>query len=1324
MSVGGSGGDGGAGGIVDYASGRDTTNAGSIETFGADAFGILGQSIGGGGGAGGSSIAIAETSGFRDFPTLSIAFAVGGSGGKGGRGNAVRLGNTGTIVTGGSGAIGIAGQSIGGGGGVAGDASAQASSSGKSVNLSASIAVGGRGKAAGEGGAVTIENLGDIATAGADADGLLAQSIGGGGGSGGFGDGTSESSDGKLNVALTMAIGGDGGGGGSGGPVIANNGGRISTQGAGANGITAQTVGGGGGRAGGGAGSASGDYSLSLNVGGLAGSGGGTFGTGTMRVDNTGLIETAGGDAAGILAQSIGGGGGVGGKAAGASLQSQTSIRGEPSSAINLVLAVGGKGGTGGAAGAITVTNTGELRTRGALADGIVAQAIGGGGGKGGASNPAQSAKDTGQLVVGGTGGAGGNGGQPIVLNQGAISTAGPLAAGIITQSISGGGGVGGLSASTAGVGTAASTLFNSASLSVGGSGAASGTSGQAIVENTGYIETSGHDSPGIIAQSIAGGGGIVKLMSTSLETEANSGVAKEFDANIRFGGPAATNGASGLVRVTTRSGADIRTSGDNSFGIVAQTIAGGGGLFLGGTPTVRPSKDYFGVGKMTGSVIDDMERNSGNSGLWIETGGNIITTGQGAAAILAQSIGGGGGLAGDSGATEQLLPFQASVNHDGSGGAIDIKVGPASIIATSGTNAPALILQSIGGGGGRVVTKSGVFSGTAGGTGRGGAINVLVDGKVSANGPASRGIFAQSVGDRTSSSPITIIVGSTGSISGGPLVNGSGDPTAAIYLDHGGMTVSSPNRVANRGKITSLGAARGTAIFGDYGTTIVTNSGVIVGSVNLSNNGGSGSLENTGIIEASTIRLGGGSFENAGRWIVDASRGPVILGGDYVGKATGQIVVAADLESSEPAIEVAGRAILFGGLKIEPSSLRNKSVVLINAAGGITTNSPVQIEPTKLYTFTAENTGNALVVTPHAHFQQATAGLDANEMALAEALQTMWDDGVDASSLFTALASIDETSSYEQSLAALSGGAVESVATFQFANARVFLNNLEVGCGDAGEADACSWGRIVDSDSSQTGDSGFRQRGWAMQFGTEAAIGEDWTLSSGLSYDENHFTGNQSFTQIRGSSARLGLAIGYSPSEWSFQAALASGIGRYRSLRTIAVGDVAGEADGRLTQFQLAARLSVSNDISLGVAYLRPGLSIGVLGLHTPFHREHSLQKLGLSFASDTHVVALLDPSLEMGAKISVGQEHVLRLFGNVGAQFASQSEWVSRANFAVEDGSSFRVASPVADVIARARLGFVLETRKARFSLEYAQDGGSGYRSKSLAIRAAVNF
>src|SRR6202012_1456856 len=137
-------------------------------------------------------------------------------------------------------------------------------------------------------------------------------------------------------------------------------------------------------------------------------------------------------------------------------------------------------------------------------------------------------------------------------------------------------------------------------------------------------------------------------------------------------------------------------------------SIAGGGGLILGGSAQVPSNKDFFGSGTMSGSVINDPNGNPGNTGMWIETGGNIMTSGKGATAIYAQSIGGGGGLAGNKGWTEQFSGFTPPSNHKARGGPINIKVDTGSTISTTGSNAPAIIAQSIGGGGGRVTTKNG----------------------------------------------------------------------------------------------------------------------------------------------------------------------------------------------------------------------------------------------------------------------------------------------------------------------------------------------------------------------------------------------------------------------------------------------------------------------------------------------------------------------------------------------------------------------------------------------------------------------------------------
>ena len=191
----------------------------------------------------------------------------------------------------------------------------------------------------------------------------------------------------------------------------------------------------------------------------------------------------------------------------------------------------------------------------------------------------------------------------------------------------------------------------------------------------------------------------------------------------------------------------------------------------------------------------------------------------------------------------------------------MDVTVNQGATVSTSGDNAPAMFLQSIGGGGGRVTNDNGAFTGTAGGTGKGGEIDVTINGTVEATGQASLGIFAQSEGDKTSTSPIKITVGSTGTVSGGPLFNGNGDITPAIYIDHGGLTAATPNVVTNSGTLTWVGGANGdpsgTAVYSSSGYTQVINEAerdAITGAIHLANNGGGGCLTNNGTVHTNSV--------------------------------------------------------------------------------------------------------------------------------------------------------------------------------------------------------------------------------------------------------------------------------------------------------------------------------------------------------------------------------------------------------------------------------------------------------------------------------------
>ena len=753
---------GGSGGIAGNGGQVTVDNHGSITNYGANSIGIFAQSVGGGGGAGGMSQIENAADGGNTNLSLSINLGggLGGSGGAGGSGDSVRVTSEGSITTFGDAAHGIVAQSIGGGGGNGGASAATTASAGdKSINLTATI--GGGGGAAGDGGAVTVDNQGQINTWGNGAYGILAQSVGGGGGNGGTAkietqeantnsasSSASEGSDTNAptwSINLGVGVGGGGGSGGNGGAVSVNNAGNITTRGNNALGIFAQSVGGGGGAGGmssvdNGGGDANIAIKLGVSLGGSGTNGG--FGS-TVTVTNTGTIITFGDSSHAILAQSVGGGGGLGGDSATTSTAAGTNTQ----RSVNLSLSLGGSGSLGGNAGAVDVFQNGQIYTVGANAYGILAQSIGGGGGGGGmsVSTPDGGTRNLLQLTVGigGKGGPGGYAGAVNVVSSGGITTYGDGSYAIIAQSIGGGGGVGGDTVNAAGSG---STL--DLTVGIGGAGGNGNYGGAVTVTNSGDIVTYGNNALGILAQSIGGGGG----RGGSATAQSNlTGDGNTFDLNVSVGGNGA--GASDGGAVTVNNIGNIVTFGAASHGIMAQSIGGGGGD--GGYGGQAASADGL-SGTDFQIVVGGKGGSSGNGNeVTVQNSGYIVTYGAGAFGVLAQSVGGGGGIGGygQSGALANLA-IGGGGGAGGNGG--DVNVNVTGGIETFGDGAYGVFAQSVGGGGGVAgnvnhgVSAAGlaVNLGQSGGAGgNGGDVTVVSAGDIITHGTGAYGIFAQSVG-------------------------------------------------------------------------------------------------------------------------------------------------------------------------------------------------------------------------------------------------------------------------------------------------------------------------------------------------------------------------------------------------------------------------------------------------------------------------------------------------------------------------------------------------------------------------------------------------
>jgi hypothetical protein len=726
---------------------------GQITTQGDYSPGIDASSVGGGGGRGGFSIA---GSGGPAYAGLTLA--LGGAGGAGNKPGTVTINSATDISTNGAFSPAIEAHSVGGGGGVGGFTLALSGQPGAALSFGVSRS-GGVGA---DGNAVNVTSVGNLTTgqpgsgaASAHSNGIFAESIGGSGGSGGF----TISASGALYGAVSLGLGGAGGTGGDGKAVTVNNnnlatlGNRITIFGDLSNGIFAQSVGGSGGAGGfavaaGGAGYASVDLAFGGdgNVGGNGDA---------VTVNSFGAISTFGVKSNGIFAQSLGGGGGDGGFA--------VSAGGAQYGALSLSL--GGDGANAGQGRDVKVDSLGSITTQGDQSNGIFAQSLGGGGGNGGfavsAALTISQISLNASLAIGGNGGTGATAGNVHVSSTGDITTTGLSSDGILAQSIGGTGGNGGFSGAL-GLQSGGAAVARS----VGGNGGKGNNAGTVDVTSIGNITTQKANSAGIFAQSVGGGGGN-GAFSLLVDATYNQSVSLDHPKSVGGNGGSASNGNT----VSVTSVGTIATHGDLSDGILAQSVGGGGGrggfsigasLSYSGATEINAVGGKGGDSNDAGQVTVNASASPGSS----IPGFSIVTTGQGSAGILAQSVGGGGGTGGFSIAGSFSIKDNADANAVGGGNGNTVKVTNDGSIFTGGTNSSGIIAQSIGGGGGNgafsIAGSASVNGGSAKGQTVGGSASAAGNGgdvtltnnyvnnssrAITTVGDLSYGIFAQSVG-------------------------------------------------------------------------------------------------------------------------------------------------------------------------------------------------------------------------------------------------------------------------------------------------------------------------------------------------------------------------------------------------------------------------------------------------------------------------------------------------------------------------------------------------------------------------------------------------
>lgn len=1380
VAIGGQGGSGGPAGSVSL------TNTGQISTYGSDAEGVLLQSIGGGGGSGGSATARAVAlSPSPNIPAISVSVALGGTGGTGNTGGDVTLNNSGLITTAGDSAIGVSAQSVGGGGGTGGDATAASysASAAKGASISASVAIGGSGGSGGTGGAVNLANSGLIATMGQDAYGVFAQSVGGGGGNGGTGDAAATSADSKASFSAAIAVGGTGGTGGTGGKVGLTNDGSIATRGDGADAVFAQSVGGGGGAGGGGAAAAAaGKLAISVGVGGKGGVGGDGN---TVTAINNGNVVTRGTASTGIFAQSVGGGGGKGGKggatAGGAGgfdtisnaqtmfgilgqglglnqdVQNlgnnilQVGVLGEKINAtytdlkaifaqpqpgsnplgtanqISVGVSVGGSGGAGGQGGAVNVADSGAIGTFGAQSHGIFAQSIGGGGGSGGAASSAGKANNDSKVqsavAVGGSGGAAGSGGAVSVTKDasGTIETQGVEAFGIYAQSVGGGGGNGALAGAVSG-------SLKSLSVAVGGNGGGAGDGGTVSVSTSDNsmatgIQTMGKHSIGVLAQSVGGGGGVVTTMSSDETFDPSKIIVNPqgrlgdiYGMQLSFGGRNGSSGKGGEVRVAVNG--NVQTDGLDAHGVLAQSIGGGGGLVVGGQVNL-PAGGTGGAGGAGGD--------GGPVAVNVKNG-LVGTSSDGAYGVIAQSIGGGGGFAGD---PSQVRSYQSGTGlgikaNSGNGGTVSVAVDNA-LITTSGKYAPAVFAQSVGGGGGvEAYSADGgaqqvLARGTAGGKGTGNAVNVeLKNGAiVRAFGPGAAGILAQS--DGTSSGPIRISIDSSSSVIGGAvpanLVNQKADQrdSAAIRLLGG-----TNNQITNAGSIAITTTNAGQyAILADgaANNTHLTNTGTITGDIDLGA-GGASVVNNLagGVIDTpDTLNVGGGTVINAGTLKVGGAKsiGKTVLTGNLVQSSTGVLTVQVDpVNKQSDLLNVTGTAALAGKVQVDPVSYLKSTSTVLAAAGGIQPDATLAGSSTPVYRFTPVVQGNTVAIRTDADFVGASKGSSVTQQSVAANLDRLWNSANPAfAPIFGAFGNVGSASGYAQTLTAVSGQELLGIAAARYQASQAFARSV-FSCPVFADDDttvrkqgSCVWFRVTGMWEKRSADASFPGYGWqgtTTKVGGQVELQPGWFLGGALGYETDRFTGNDNLTSANGNALLGVVALKHEAGPWTFTGAVDASYGWMNSSRVIPAANAVATASP--DSFNVGLHLRAAYQIPFDRFYLEPALDGDLNYINLPGYTESGAGALNLKVQSANNVIATGTPNLRIGTRAQIGSATVDAYVG-AGVSFIAGNTYTTNASFATAPGfGSFTNTLANAHVAGKFSAGVeVYTTKRLDVRLEY---------------------
>ena len=768
-------------------------------------------------------------------------------------------------------------------------------------------------------------------------------------------------------------------------------------------------------------------------------------------------------------------------------------------------------------------------------------------------------------------------------------------------------------------------------------------------------------------------------------------------------------------------------------------------------------------VNPRIGGISEDISGSGGDGGavnVTLLSQSKIVTTGIAADGIVAQSIGGGGGVirlvnaAGDTPGLTTAVPvqfgsFNGTIGAVGSGGAVTIEDDGS--VSVTGASAVGIFAQSIGGGGGLITDGGLIFAGSPNQKTinfrsplvAGGSVSVTTSGPISATGVNGIGIFAQSTGlPNAPNGLVSVTVNSSVMGGSGPGATETTTGSSAVVVDTPANTQAGQVTVNAGGSLQTLTGTTGTAVLASGGGSVdLTNFGTITGSTFL--NADPGTFNNFGTYNAGPAVQGNlinsGLVNIGGRVSAPVpgalSFATTTVTGNFTQTPNGTLQVGTDFNTRDSdTLVVSGQAVVNGSVKVLPSSIVPVAVPVITATDGIT--GQLTGQSSTLYAYDVQQSGNVATITPRATgFDLSQFDLDPAETEVAQYLTSVFDHARPGplGYLFAALGNFANANgpAYADALGQLAPGTLLAFASQRLMQTQAFANGL-FDCRDIAGADAvltdrgCAYATIIGGTTHQASGEGFGNftlQGVSWQLGGQVNVAPTWQVSGALAYQEGWLTGTDNTTG-NNSTGYFGAGVTHQIGRWQFGLAGFGSFGSTQTTRDFVVPNFETTLSASPEVDSVGGRGQIAYRMTAGQFYIQPALALDLIRVHAGSAAEGSVLEAEQLSSSQTTFAAT--PLVEVGMSNNLSPSVALRSFLSLGVTVPSNDRWQQQIQFAAAPGAGeFTAAMPMGGTAAVVNAGVQLLTG-GPFDLQADYNGLFSGRvaSNAIALNAKYQF